>query len=33
MAQVWLGDRYAGSHTFQGRETDRANIDLPMADA
>lgn len=32
VARVWLGDRYAGSHTFQGRETDRANIDLPMAD-
>ncbi|HTH06270.1 MAG TPA: alpha-2-macroglobulin family protein, partial [Ilumatobacteraceae bacterium] len=32
VARVWLGDRYAGDHTFEGRETDTARMDLPMTD-
>ncbi|MEZ5255545.1 MAG: hypothetical protein R2705_01215 [Ilumatobacteraceae bacterium] len=32
VARVWLGDRYAGEHTFSGRETDRVEFDLPMTD-
>ena len=32
VARVWLGDRFAGDHTFEGRETDRVRFDLPMAD-
>jgi alpha-2-macroglobulin len=32
VARVWLGDRFAGEHAFQGRETDRARIDIPTAD-
>lgn len=32
VAKVWLGDRYAGDHTFSGRETDRVRFDLPMSD-
>jgi len=29
VARVWLGDQFAGDHTFQGRETDRATITIP----
>ena len=29
VARVWLGDQFAGDHTFQGRETDRATITVP----
>ena len=32
VARVWLGDRFAGDHTFQGRETDRASIAIPTGD-
>jgi uncharacterized protein YfaS (alpha-2-macroglobulin family) len=31
VAQVWLGSGYAGEHTFKGRTTERARIDVPMA--
>ncbi|HQZ36226.1 MAG TPA: alpha-2-macroglobulin family protein, partial [Ilumatobacteraceae bacterium] len=29
VARVWLGEQFAGEHTFQGRETDRATITIP----
>ena len=29
IARVWLGEQFAGEHTFSGRETDRANIVIP----
>ena len=32
VARVWLGDRFAGDHTFQGRSTDRVRITIPTAD-
>ena len=32
VARVWLGERLAGDHTFQGRETDRATIAIPTGD-
>ena len=32
VARVWLGDQFAGEHTFTGRETDRARIAIPMTD-
>ncbi len=32
VARVWLGDKFAGDHTFQGRETDRATITIPTAE-
>ncbi|MDP2290459.1 MAG: alpha-2-macroglobulin family protein, partial [Actinomycetota bacterium] len=32
VARVWLGDRFAGDHTFQGRETDRVNLAIPTSD-
>ena len=31
VARAWLGDRYAGEHAFKGRQTDRVDIDVPMA--
>lgn len=31
VARVWLGDGYAGDHAFRGRTTERAQIDVPMA--
>ena len=31
VARAWLGDRYAGEHTFKGRSADRHEIDVPMA--
>ena len=30
VARVWLGDGYAGDHTFAGRTTERATISIPM---
>ncbi|HEU0051537.1 MAG TPA: hypothetical protein VFQ39_00125, partial [Longimicrobium sp.] len=30
VARVWLGDRYAGGHTFSGRSADRALVSVPM---
>lgn len=30
LAQVWLGDQYAGDQRFSGRETVRRNLDVPM---
>lgn len=32
IARVWLGERFAGDHTFQGRETDRVDITIPTSD-
>ncbi|MDO8391342.1 MAG: alpha-2-macroglobulin family protein [Actinomycetota bacterium] len=32
VARVWLGERFAGEHTFAGRETDRARVSIPMTD-
>ncbi len=32
LAQVWLGDQYAGGHQFEGRETDRVRFEVPMGD-
>ena len=32
VARVWLGARFAGEHTFQGRQTDRVNLSIPMSD-
>ena len=32
VARVWLGDRYAGEHTFEGRQTDRATVDIPTGE-
>src|SRR6185312_3952357 len=32
VARVWLGNDYAGDHTFKGRSTDYAEIDVPMKD-
>ena len=31
VARAWLGDGFAGEHTFQGRTVERARIDVPMA--
>jgi alpha-2-macroglobulin len=30
VARVWLGNGYAGDHTFKGRSTDSHQIDIPM---
>ena len=30
VARVWLGEKYAGDHTFKGRSTDYSQIDVPM---
>ena len=30
VARVWLGDRYAGDHTFKGRTTEYSDINVPM---
>jgi len=32
VARVWLGNQFAGEHTFQGRETDRASITIPTSE-
>lgn len=31
VARVWLGPDYAGDHTFEGRTTERAHVNVPMA--
>jgi uncharacterized protein YfaS (alpha-2-macroglobulin family) len=31
VAQIWLGDTYAGSHAYSGRTTERHETDIPMA--
>jgi uncharacterized protein YfaS (alpha-2-macroglobulin family) len=30
VARVWLGERYAGGHTFSGRTADRHLVSVPM---
>jgi hypothetical protein len=30
VARAWLGDTYAGDHTFKGHTTERARTDVPM---
>jgi uncharacterized protein YfaS (alpha-2-macroglobulin family) len=30
VARAWLGERYAGSHEFRGRTTDRHHLSIPM---
>lgn len=30
VAQIWLGDTYAGSHEFRGRTTERSETTVPM---
>lgn len=30
VARVWLGERFAGSHDFTGRQTDRWQVSVPM---
>jgi uncharacterized protein YfaS (alpha-2-macroglobulin family) len=30
VARVWLGQGYAGDHTFKGRSTDSFQLDIPM---
>jgi len=30
IARAWLGEGFAGEHTFEGRTTERARIDIPM---
>ncbi len=32
VARVWLGDRYAGDHTFEGRSTDRVRMSIPTSE-
>lgn len=32
VARVWLGNRFAGEHTFTGRSTDRVRISVPTSD-
>jgi uncharacterized protein YfaS (alpha-2-macroglobulin family) len=31
VAQIWLGDTYAGSHAYAGRTTERHETDIPMS--
>ena len=31
VAQIWLGDTYAGSHAYSGRTTERHETDIPMS--
>ncbi len=31
VARAWLGDRFAGEHTFKGRTTEYSSIQIPMA--
>ena len=31
VARAWLGQDYAGEHTFKGRTTERHEIDIPMS--
>ncbi len=30
VARIWLGEQYAGGHTFAGRSAENVNLDLPM---
>jgi hypothetical protein len=30
VARAWLGERYAGSHAFRGRSTERSHLSIPM---
>ncbi|HEX8906252.1 MAG TPA: alpha-2-macroglobulin family protein, partial [Longimicrobiaceae bacterium] len=30
VARIWLGERFAGSHQFSGRQADRALVSVPM---
>lgn len=30
VARIWLGDTYAGSHTYQGYSSERHQTDIPM---
>ena len=30
VARIWLGEQYAGGHTFEGRSAEHVNLDLPM---
>ncbi|MEJ7727985.1 MAG: alpha-2-macroglobulin family protein [Polyangiaceae bacterium] len=30
VARAWLGDRFAGEHTFKGRTTERQHVEVPM---
>ena len=30
VARAWLGERYAGSHAFRGRNTERQHLEIPM---
>lgn len=32
VARLWLGPRYAGEQAFRGRTTDRAHLEIPMAE-
>jgi hypothetical protein len=32
VARAWLGERYAGSHAFRGRTTDRHHVAIPMSE-
>jgi uncharacterized protein YfaS (alpha-2-macroglobulin family) len=31
IARVWLGEDYAGDHRFEGRTTERGQLDIPMS--
>ena len=31
VARAWLGERYAGSHAFRGRSTERKHVEIPMS--
>ncbi|MEZ4859672.1 MAG: alpha-2-macroglobulin family protein [Caldilineaceae bacterium] len=31
VARIWLGDTYAGEHTYQGRTTERHETQIPMS--
>ena len=29
-SRLWLGERFAGSHTFEGRTTERFHVEIPL---
>ncbi len=31
VARTWLGERYAGSHAFRGRTSERHHLEIPMS--
>ena len=31
VARIWLGEQYVGGHEFQGRSTERFNVNVPMS--